>query len=242
MNRGVGQALLGGRTTRRVPTPLVVRWTVGFGSVLVIAADLEAAPLIDWPQRPDLIDRLAGTIYRPTQIDADAARRVAGFGDLAGQTRRTLDQFPVKRSIPFSIVALAVLGWIAVVGPVDAFLVRQVLGRPLAGWATLVGASVVLSMGLVYAATPVAGRGDGLAVRAMEFVEVDLASGRGRSTQWAVPFSHAGGNDFIKNRPVGALVPGDRFDVAAIGCPVRLRRGTRRVDQHRFGAATSRSR
>ncbi len=205
--RAGGQSLLAGRTTRRAPSPLAVRYRVAFGSITVIAADLDAAPFADWPQRLDLLDRLAGDVYRPAEVDTDAARRVSGFGDLAGQTRRTLDRFAAKRSIPFSVVALAVMGWIAIVGPIDALLVRRVLGRPLAGWATLVGASVLLSVGLVLAAGPVAGPDEPFSGRTMEFIDIDLNSGYGRSTQWAVPFSHDGGTLALSTEMSAAWSP-----------------------------------
>lgn len=196
--REAGWTLVTGRTTRRVSVPLAARYHAGFGQVTAIAADLENPPLADWPERMALITRLTGTLLESAEQRRLSARRTTGFNDLAGQMRATLDRFEVKRSVPFSVIALIVIGWIAVIGPLDYWVLNRVLGRPLLGWLSFPLMAIGLSVLLVFAARPATpaegqpGDREATAVRynRVEVVDIDTAENVGRGFAWSHLYSH----------------------------------------------------
>ncbi len=146
--KGVGEILLMGRTTRRVSVPIAADYNVALGRVTVLAADLESELFASWPQRKDLIQRVTGGALS-IEKEKHNANRITAFDDLAGQTRSTLDQFPIKRKFSFSVLALMLLGLIALIGPLEYWLINRVLRKPLLGWLTFplvtLGLSAVLA-------------------------------------------------------------------------------------------------
>ena len=119
--------------------PLVVRSPRGFGEVVFVAFDLEAAPFSTWAARPQLLARLLGKpLVRDTQSESQSLGQVTtlGFEDLSGQLRGALDQYAEVQVVPFWLVALLLLAYIACIGPLDYFLVRRVFGRMELTWLT----------------------------------------------------------------------------------------------------------
>lgn len=203
---GLGESLIDGRTTRRVSAPLAVRYTTGLGHVIVLAADLESPELADWPERLTLVRRLGGDILDGERDEIGGSVRLSGYSDLAGQTRRMLDQFTLKRSFAFSVVAVIIVALIVLVAPLDYLVIQRWLGRPLLGWVTFPLVAIVLSGLLVVAAQP---RVDGpridgdasadaggasadslLRLNSLEFVDIDVASRWGRLFRWNYLYSH----------------------------------------------------
>ncbi|MEM6366571.1 MAG: hypothetical protein AAF745_19245, partial [Planctomycetota bacterium] len=70
--RGVGETLIAGRTSRRVAASLAARYAVGMGEVRIIAGDLEQEPFRKWPERLDLLRRIAGPVIEPVGDEAEA--------------------------------------------------------------------------------------------------------------------------------------------------------------------------
>lgn len=132
--RDQGQVLVMGRTTLRTITPIASQFNVGFGTVVVVAADLESKPFTDWPQRFDFVTAMAGPAVLPPDAPQQIQSRRTAYNDLAGQLRLTLDQFSIRRGAGFSLIALILMGVIAAIGPLDYLLVNRLLGRPLLGW------------------------------------------------------------------------------------------------------------
>ena len=221
-----GQALITGRTTRRVMAVLAARYPIGLGHVTVLAANLETEEFKRWPERLDLIRRIGGEHFSGERPEVGSKIRISGYSDLAGQTRRMLDQFEVKRSFSFAFIAILIIGWIAIVAPLDYLFVRHVAGRPLLGWLTFPVIAVVMSVIFVTAASPrpaestgqVAASGeenaDGLLrSNGIEFLDLDLTRGFGRLFRWDYLYSH----------------PAASIDVAVSSSP-QLQSVTSRVD------------
>lgn len=170
--------------------PLVVRAPRGFGQVVFAGFDLDRGPLAEWPGRRDLLRRLLD------RDDADTAWRTAasgrlttrGYDDLAGALRQRLgEQFAGVTGVPFGLVALLAVGYLALVGPVDYYLVRRVLGRMEWTWVTLPAMILLVSWG-VYALA-VSRKGSERRVNQVEVVDFDLTGGRARGTMWATLYS-----------------------------------------------------
>ncbi|GAA5506433.1 hypothetical protein [Novipirellula caenicola] len=210
--KGVGEVIITGRTTRRVSTPIAAEYIVGLGKMTVIAADLHAEPFVDWPQRLDLVLSLTGSLLQSTDTPFAKTNRSTAYDDLAGQMRSTLDQFDSQRRFGFSLVSLIVLGLIALIGPLDYFLVNRVFGKPLLGWLTFPIMAIAISVLLVLQARVVSdtepnatakvasGAGEQVKLAAssaptlhsnrFEIVDIDSASGRGKMFTWNTIYSH----------------------------------------------------
>ncbi|EMI18613.1 putative membrane protein [Rhodopirellula maiorica SM1] len=212
--KGVGEVIITGRTTRRVSTPIAAEYIVGLGKMTVIAADLHAEPFVDWPQRLDLVLSLTGSLLQSTDTPFATTNRSTAYDDLAGQMRSTLDQFKSQRRFGFSLVSLIVLGLIALIGPLDYFLVNRLLGKPLLGWLTFPVMAIAISVLLVMQARAVpdaaanvsadakkAAGADGqvklaasaaatLHANRFEILDIDSASGRGEMFTWNTIYSH----------------------------------------------------
>jgi len=148
--RDRGHVLISGRTMRRITTPIASRYGIGFGELTVIAADLDRAPFVDWPDRVGLITQLTGKLLVKNEQLPFRTSRATAFDDLAGQARATLDQFDVKRQLSFSLISLLLLSLVALIGPLDYWLINRVLGKPLLGWMTFPLMVIALSALLVY--------------------------------------------------------------------------------------------
>jgi hypothetical protein len=214
--KDVGEVLLMGRTTRRISTSMAVDYVVGLGRVTVLAADLETEMFAAWPERMDLIQRVTGGVFS-VEKGKVTGNGITAFNDLAGQTRSTLDRFPVKRKFGFAVLALILLALIALVGPLDYLLVNRVFGKPLWGWLTFPLVALGLSALLVAWSLPSAleapsaepansasamdrsstdavstGSSDSLGIRCnrMEFVDLDVVQESGSGFAWSFLYSH----------------------------------------------------
>jgi hypothetical protein len=169
--------------------PLVVRTPWACGEVVFVGVDLDRRPLADWPSRTAVVRRLLEG--RPQRyIDApapSAAARVLGYEDLAGQLYLALDEFDGVRVVPFWLVALLVLVYVAMIGPLDYLLVKYGLRRMEATWITF--PLIVLGVsGAAYGAA-VWLKGDQVRMNQADLVDVDLESGVVRGTTWLNVYS-----------------------------------------------------
>ena len=214
--KGVGRVLIGGRTARRVSTPISVEYTVGFGQIVVVAADLELQQFAEWPDRMKLLKRLLGSVLDLKKDENTTSSRLTAFDDLAGQTRATLDQFSIKRTFGFSILSLILMALIALIGPLDYLLINRVLGRPLLGWLTFPIAVLGLSAILVYQSMPretATQSGDAAAASPMvrcnriEIVDIDTTVGRGSGFNWNFLYTHDANQFDVAVEPTKTLKP-----------------------------------
>ncbi len=164
--------------------PLVVRARQGLGEVTFVAFDPDAAPIVDWAGRPNLL-RQALQWPLATRNDEN------NYGyqdDLIDRLRRSLDvAFQGVTPAPFGLVALLVIGYILLIGPGDYFLVKRLLKRMELTWITFPLIVVGVSAAAYWAAHWM--KGDSLRVNQVEFVDVDLTSGAARGTVYTHFFS-----------------------------------------------------
>lgn len=198
----IGQRLVTGRTTRRVSIPIATDFNAGFGRLSVVAADLDQGQFVDWPERMDLLVRLAGPVLKLDRGGRESANRSTAYDDIAGQTRVILDRFELKRGMSFSGISLIILGLIAVIGPLDYLLVNRVFGRPLLGWMTFPIVAILVSVFLIVQVQPQASDdsvpGDSAGANSapvdsqcnrLEIVDIDAVSGTGRGFSWDFVYS-----------------------------------------------------
>jgi hypothetical protein len=186
--------------------PLVVRAPHGFGEVVLVAVDLDQPLLADWPGRGQFLDKLLGPSVQGAQAaDSGTLGQVTtlGFVDLAGQLRGALDQFTGVRLVPFWLVAVLVVAYIACIGPLDYFLVKRVLGRMEATWVTFAITVVAFSAGAYLLAYQLKGRE--LRVNRVDLVDFDVETNLVRGTSWATLMSPRSETYDLSIDPQGAV-------------------------------------
>jgi hypothetical protein len=170
--------------------PLVVRAPHGFGEVVFLAADLDRPPLANWVAKMQLFTKLLRRV-KSTVSDTDSGTlgqvTTLGFRDLSGQLKGALDQFAGVQRVPFWLVAVLVVAYIACIGPLDYFFVKRVLRRMEATWLTFSITVLIFSggaYGLAYGL-----KGQDLRVNQVDIVDFDAASNLVRGTSWSNVFS-----------------------------------------------------
>jgi hypothetical protein len=86
------------------------------------------------------------------------------------------------------MVALLAIAYLAVLGPLDYFVVQRWLKRPLAAWLTF-PLIVLLFGGVALVLTDWRHGGNARRVNQLELVDIDTASGQARGTVWSAVFS-----------------------------------------------------
>jgi hypothetical protein len=188
--------------------PLVVRRAWGLGQVIFLAADLDAAPLAEWPSCGHLVSRLLDwPIASSGELDERSAMMHYGFTDISGQLRSALDQHPGVWPVPFSLVAGLIILYVLLIGPIDYFLLRKLSPRMELTWITF----PLLVIGFSIAAYVLSHRFKGDEVRAnqVSLVDVDIEWKWLRGTSWSNVFSPRMDHYDLSCRPV-ALDQGDR--------------------------------
>lgn len=176
---------------REAETPLLVSRAVGLGTTIYFAADLAAAPIANWSGRGRLLLKILG-------IDPDAARSKEGavnavkrgYVDYSGQIRSALDRFADARPAPFALVAILLLAYVIAIAPIDWFLVKKVLKRPVATWATFpvwIFVFIALAVGLIRAHTPKEEE-----FNQLDLIDVDMETGVARELSWIGAYSPVG--------------------------------------------------
>jgi hypothetical protein len=176
--------------------PLLVRVPYGRGNVSVLALDVTGPPFTRWQGRFDfwkaLLSRLAPRVQEGANPEIVGFRGDFGSNDVASQLHRQLDNFDVP-VISFGWVALFILLYILVVGPLDYLILKKVFKRLEWTWITF--PTVVLLVSVVAYYTAYALKGNDLKVNQVDLVDIDQrtdldAAGRTRR-------AHAYGNTWL---------------------------------------------
>lgn len=212
--------------------PLVVRTPRGFGQIVFFAGDLDRPPLSRWNDRPQLVSRLLGLPTEQPEGSAGSATMMHyGFEDMSGQLRRALDQFTEVRVVPFSVVVVLIVIYVALIGPGDYFFLRRLTRRMEWTWVTFPLIVLAFCIGAYVLAHRL--KGDQVRINQIDLVDVDVASGRGpdrqgtsdvRGTSWMNIFSPRteAFNLSLRPAPADPTVPQDaRVFFSWLGLPGR---------------------
>ena len=192
-------------------TPWVIRTAYGLGSVTVITADLSNPYLAEWKGRNRLVASivdgvLSGQAKRDSQRSQSSGGSAVthlGFGDVSGQLRSGLDQFPGVKLVPFSLIAGVALLFILIIGPVDWFVLRKFAPRMEWTWFTFPLALVALS-GLAFGLAR-SWKGASPKKNVVDLIDVDPVLGVTRCTSWAHLYPVEAGRYSITAEPNQSL-------------------------------------
>jgi len=164
---------------RAANVPLVIRTPHGLGEVTFVAFDLDGERFAQWPGRPRFVSTLLRENKTQEQPGGQAGARL-GYTDLIGQLRGALDQFPGVQVINFTTVALLIVAYIVLIGPVDYFLLQRLRVSRTLTWITFPLAAL-LFCGIAWYS---AGWSHGSQMRLNQAEIIDIDGQHVRGTAW----------------------------------------------------------
>jgi hypothetical protein len=162
----------------------------GLGRVILVAFDPDAPPFSTWDGQGAFWKKLQEELA--PRVSAAAANLPVGpfvqGGELAVDLKRELETFQEVPVIPFGWVALFILIYIILVGPLDYLLLKRVFKRLEFTWITF--PILVLIVSVAAYATAYYVKGDELRINKVDLVDIDLhGSGQVYGHSWFTLFS-----------------------------------------------------
>jgi hypothetical protein len=199
--------------------PLVAQATFGLGRVTVVAFDLDQAPFTQWKGQAAFWESLikeSGPAYA-TAVQKDDffnATHAANDPEIQSQMQRGLEEFENVPIISFWWVALFILLYIIVVGPLDYFLLKRVVKRLELTWVTF--PIVVISVSAAAYFTAYSLKGHDQKINKLDLVDIDLQTSTIQGNTWFLVFSPR-----IQNYTV-TVEPAERWGLRKDSPPVPL--------------------
>jgi len=169
--------------------PLVIRTPRGFGQVVFVTVDLDRPPLKKWAGRTQMFKMLLGRTNAPVHETANPMGQVTklGYDDLSGQLAGALQNFAGVQLVPFWVVAMLIIVYIACIGPLDFLLVKRVFKRMELTWITFPAIVLFFSLGAYFLAYAL--KGNLLHMNRVEVIDFDAETGAVRGTLWTNLYS-----------------------------------------------------
>jgi hypothetical protein len=170
---------------------LIARAPYGLGQVILVAFDLDGPPFSSWAGEAEFWKLLQTTTrtkpatettvtpYRPNAMEQN--------DDLAASLEKELENFQDIPVISFGWVALFILLYILVVGPLDYFFLKKVVKRLELTWITFPTIVLAVSAAAYYAAYSL--KGNDLRINKVDLVDLDLQTNRIYGNTWFTLFS-----------------------------------------------------
>lgn len=171
--------------------PVAVAGPYGLGRVTLLAFDTDESPFREWKAGAKFWIRL---LKIPTQVEDSSIPQ--GFGgritnvpltDLASRMNQHLEEFADVTVVPFAWVAVLIFLYILLIGPLDYFFLKKVVGRLELTWITFPTWVILISVAAYFAAYAL--KGDDLRLNRVEIVDVDAGTGTLRGTGMVGLFS-----------------------------------------------------
>jgi hypothetical protein len=182
-----------------VPTtadkPSVVQAQYGLGRITLIAIDLERSPFLDYSDRAEFWDLLLREAGNAKASVANTNNfRSYGYGssgdvedEAAAGLRASLDAFEGVPVISFGWVAVFILLYTLLIGPIEYYFLKKVLKRLELTWITF--PIIVLTVSAIAYFTAYALKGNDLKLNKVDVIDIDPASGRVYGRMWLTVFS-----------------------------------------------------
>jgi hypothetical protein len=153
--------------------PVVLQSACGLGRVVLVAFDLDAPPFSTWEGRTAFWRKLIAEVA-PHPAGAVRPESQGGLprGELAADLKRGLETFDEVPVISFGWVALFILFYLVLIGPLDYFVLRKVFKRLEWTWVTLPVLVLLVSAGAY--ATAYWLKGDEQRINKIDLIEIDL--------------------------------------------------------------------
>jgi hypothetical protein len=172
--------------------PLIVQGAYGLGSITVVAFDLDKPPFKGWRGEPDfwkkLIERTA-PVFQPTSMTGrgNLPGSSAETPDVASQLETKLEEFEDVPVISFGWVALFILIYILVVGPLDYLFLKKVVKRLELTWITFPTVVITISVAAYFTAYWL--KGNDQKINKVDLLDIDLQTQQVCGQSWFTIFS-----------------------------------------------------
>lgn len=167
--------------------PLVITGHYGLGTVTLLTFDAEGGPFADWSDRHNFWIKLLSIPRTTGQTDQQHQYSSYAITEIGSLLLTELESFPDVTVVPFGVVALLIFGYILLIGPIDYFFLKKVVGRLELTWITFPTIVIAVSVGAYYAAHWL--KGDDLRINRIDFVDIDQPSRTLRGTSYSAIFS-----------------------------------------------------
>lgn len=198
---GVVEAAVGGAAN---DPPLVVRRSHGFGRITWIGLDLDARTFQSWPGTDSLLLQLLDT----SRLDLAGGRateiRRSGF-DLAGQLRLAVDQYPGVTAVPFELIAMLGLLYVAALYPLDWWLASRLHRQRWLVWLPL--PLIVLAFTSIAWQTGQRYKQGGWQAHTVGIIDLDQATRSSRAAGFAGIWAATNGQVSLGVSPVSPVEP-----------------------------------
>lgn len=184
--------------------PLALQGSFGQGRVTVFAFDLDKPPFVDWNRRANFWENLvnfAGHTMPPLNQKLERGYGGTKYDEFSASLQGSLDYFEGVPVVSFGWVALFILIYIILIGPVDYLFLKKVLRRLEWTWITFPVIVIAVSAGAYFAAYAL--KGKDLKINKVDVVDVDLAGKRIEGNTWFTLFSPRIQNYTIGVEPAG---------------------------------------
>lgn len=197
--------------------PIALRAAYGFGRVTVVAFDFDDKQLVRWKHRDTFwreLTNLGGARVPSVQLDQSINYRRFGGGQEVnfedGEFRSlvtAMENFPGVPVISFGWVALFILAYIILVGPIDYLFLKKVVKRLELTWITF--PIIVLTVSAIAYFAAYSLKGSDLRINKYDFVDIDLRSRLVQGHTWFTLFSPRIQNYNIGVDPAWVRASGD---------------------------------
>ena len=221
--------------SRDLKQALVVRGRHGLGRVMVVGFDPEQAPFTRWRGQTAFWNWYLEN-RAPQALSQYRAGRTWQQGaeqpELASQLQQSLENFEDVPVISFGWVALFILLYILIVGPLDYFFLKKVVKRLELTWITFPVVVIVISAAAYFTAYYV--KGNDQRINKVDLVDIDLSGKQAQlyGQSWFTIFSPRIQHYTIGVDPAAdaGWVPADRTStvVSWLGRPDNSPMGVRR--------------
>jgi hypothetical protein len=185
-------------------TAVAVQGPYGLGRVTVVGFDLDRGPFSDWGNRKAFWDNLVTQAGYALPNPGDKFDRFSNQDDnFTRSLQGSLDFFEGVPVVSFGWVALFILIYIVLIGPVDYLFLKKVVKRLEWTWVTFPVIVITVSAGAYFAAYALKGRD--LKINKVDVVDVDLAGKRVDGSTWFTLFSPRIQNYTIGVEPAGPV-------------------------------------
>jgi hypothetical protein len=171
--------------------PVMVQAPCGLGRVVVLAFDVDQPPFTSWRGQRAFWETFRQT-FESANVDIPGNPNQA-FGfygqatELATRLQDGLELFPDVPVISFGWVALFILIYIVIVGPLDYFFLKKVVKRLELTWITFPAVVIIISAVAYFSAYYL--KGNDLRINKTDVVDIDLHQPHAYGTAWFTLFS-----------------------------------------------------
>lgn len=212
-----------------VARPILVQIPFGRGRVFLLALGMEAAPFSKWDGQQSFWDKFLFEIsprnpgFAQGKFPPDTTSIKP---ELACEIQRSLETFTEVPAFPFGWVALLILAYIIIIGPVDYFVTHYWLKKPELTWLTFLMVVLIGTWGAWAGANAL--KGDDSKLNKLDILDLDISSGCVQGTSWMSFFSPMPGNYSFALQANPAWSSGESLtqpDLGILETPDRIFRG-----------------